>query len=112
LWLEAIFGGEAGGVMAALSPLVSRRPPTRVVSIEFGMEGRRRWARIPEVLDIEVEGIEGRDGTESWIDNVKHFVSARLAAAKATRGTYRDHGFDWDNGGRNAHYASFAWQGP
>ncbi len=64
------------------------------------------------VLDIEVEGVEGRDGTESWFDNVKHFVSPRISAAKAIRGTYRDHGLDWDNCGRNAHYAGFAWQGP
>jgi hypothetical protein len=110
--LEAVFGGEAGGAMGGISALVSERLPTRVVAIEFGLEGRRRWARIPDVLDIEVEGVEGRDGTESWFDNVKHFVSPRLSAAKAIRGSYRDHGLEWDNSGRNAHYSAFTWQGP
>ena len=67
-------------------------------------------ARIPDVL--EVEGVEGPDGTGSWFDNVKHFVSPRLSSAKAIRETYRDLGLDWANGGRDAHYSVFAWQSP
>lgn len=111
--LEKIFSGQAGGVMARLAALTGTRLPTRIVSIEFGKEGRRRWARIPGVLDVEIEGIEGRDGqSEVWLDNVKHFVSRRLAAAKATRSSYRDHGFTWNNTGRNGHYSSFEWRGP
>jgi hypothetical protein len=111
--LEAIFSGAAGGVMARMSTLVGTRLPTRVVDIEFGKEGRRRWARIPGVLDVEIEGIEGRaPGSETWIDNVRHFVSGRLAAARATRSSYRDHGWTWSHVGRNGHYASFDWTGP
>jgi hypothetical protein len=111
--LEAIFSGRAGGVMARLSALVTERKPTRVVPIEVGQDGRRRWARIPGVLDVEIEGIEGRQpGTESWIDNVRHFASSRLAAARATRSSYRDHGWTWDNVGRNGHYSAFEWSGP
>jgi hypothetical protein len=111
--LERIFGGTAGGVMARVTSLVSTRLSTRVVPIQFGLAGRRRWAHIPRVLDVEIEGIEGRQpGTESWIDNVKHFVSSRLAAARATRCSYQDHGLTWNNTGRNGHYASFEWTGP
>lgn len=113
--LEEIFSGQAGGPLGRVSAIVTRRLPTRTASIEFGKEGRRRWAKIGggKVLDCELEGIEGRPpGTESWIDNVRHPVSSRLAAARATRGTYRDHAFAWDNSGRNGHYSSFAWSGP
>lgn len=111
--LERIFTGRSGGVMARVSAAVAEWLPTRVLPIEFGREGRRRWARIADVLDIEVEGVEGSEpGTESWIDNVRHFVSRRLAAARAIRGTYRDHGWDWNSAGRNGHYASFEWRGP
>jgi hypothetical protein len=111
--LEGIFSGKAGGVMAHIAAAVAEWLPTRVVPIEFGIEGRRRWARIPDVLDIEIEGIQGgTPDSESWIDNVRHFVSRRLAAARASRGTYRDHGWDWNNAGRNGHYASFDWRGP
>lgn len=111
--LERIFTGKAGGVMARIAAAASEWLPTRVVPIEFGLDGRRRWARIPDVLDVEIEGVEGATpGTESWIDNVRHFVSRRLAAARASRGGYRDHGWDWNNAGRNGHYASFDWRGP
>lgn len=111
--LESIFTGQAGGVMARLALLTGKRLPTRVVPIEFGEEGRRRWARIPGLLDVEIEGVEGRDGnSEVWLENVKHFVSRRLAAAKATRSSYRDHGFAWNHTGRNGHYSAFEWNGP
>jgi hypothetical protein len=111
--LEEIFTGKAGGVLGAIGTLVTRWLPTHVVPIEFGMEGKRRWARIPGVLDIEIEGIDGRQpGTEAWIDNVRHPVSSRLAAARAVRSSYTDHGFAWSNSGRNGHYSSFAWSGP
>lgn len=112
--LDEIFSGQAGGPLGRMSAIVTQRMPTRTVAIEFGKDGRRRWARIGGgVLDCELEGIEGRQpDTESWIDNVKHPVSSRLAAARATRGTFRDHAFTWDNTGRNGHYSSFVWTGP
>jgi len=112
--LEAIFSGQAGGPLGRMSAIVTHRLPTRTAPIEFGKDGRRRWARIGGgVLECELEGIEGRQpGSESWIDNVKHPVSSRLAAARAARGTYRDHAFSWDNAGRNGHYSSFVWAGP
>src|SRR2546427_8532336 len=109
--LESIFAGRAGGVMANIAALVTTWLPTRTVAIHFAKQGRKRSARIPGVLDVEIEGIEGRDGSEVWIDKVRHFVSSRLAAARATRSTYTDHGFDWSNVGRNGHYSAFDWSG-
>lgn len=107
--LETIFAGRAGGPMAFVAGNVTTWLPARVAPIDFGKDGRRRWARIPGVLDVEIEGIEGRDGAETWIENVRHFVASRLAAARATRSSYRDHGLTLDNTGRNGHYAAFAW---
>ena len=110
--LESIFTGRAGGVMGGVARLITTWLPTRAVPIEFAKDGRRRSAKIPGVLDVEIEGIEGRDGrSEVWLDNVKHFVSSRLAAARATRSSYQDHGFAWNNTGRNGHYAPFEWSG-
>ena len=109
--LESIFAGRAGGVMANIAALVTTWLPTRTVAIHFAKQGRKRSARIPGVLDVEIEGIEGRDGSEVWIDKVRHFVSSRLAAARATRSTYTDHGFNWSNVGRNGHYSAFDWNG-
>jgi hypothetical protein len=110
--LETIFTGRAGGVMAGIAALVTTWHPTRVVPIEFAKQGRTRSARIPGVLDVEIEGLEGRNGGEVWIDNVRHFVSSRLAAARATRSTYRDHGLTWSHVGLNGHYSAFEWSAP
>lgn len=111
--LENIFTGKAGGPTGRIAAAVDEWLPTRTVRIEFGKEGRRRWARIREVLDVEVEGVEGAEpGTEPWIDNVRHLVARRIAAARTKHGTYRDHGWNWDSAGKNAHYASFSWTGP
>jgi hypothetical protein len=111
--LEAIFGGETGGPPGRLAALVATRLPTRSVPIRFEKDGRRRRALISGVLDIEIEGLAGADGTgEVWLDNVRHLVARRLAIARATRSAYRDHGFHWNNTGRNGHYAPFTWTGP
>jgi hypothetical protein len=111
--LEAIFGGAAGGPLGRLGALVTTRLPARVVPIRFERDGRHRRALIPGVLDLEIEGLAGADGAgEVWLDNVRHFVSRRLAIARATRSSYRDHGVSWNNTGRNGHYAPFAWTGP
>jgi len=69
----------------------------------------------PAVLadSIEIEGIEGRrPGSETWIDKVRHPVLSRLAAARATRMSNRDHDLAWNNTGRNGHYSEFVWTGP
>lgn len=110
--LERVFGGHAGGPMARFGAAASTRLPTEVAEIRFAKDGRRRRAEIPGVLEIEVEGIEGRDGNESWLDNVLHPVSSRLAIARAVKGLFKGGPFDWNNTDRNAHYASFAWSGP
>jgi hypothetical protein len=81
-----------------------------VVAIRFEKDGTRRRARIPDVLDVEIEGLPGADRVgEVWIDNVRHFAASRLALARATRSSYRDHGLAWDHTGRNGHYAPFHW---
>lgn len=110
--LEEIFTGRAGGNLAGIGAATAEWLPTRTAAITFEADGLRRSASIPDLLDIEIEGVAGADGGPSWIDNVKHFVSRRLAAAKTLRCIYTGHGEPWDNAGRNAHYARFDWTGP
>src|SRR5439155_1387326 len=47
--LEQIFTGRAGGIPGVIWTLAGKRLPTRAAPIEFGKEGRRRWARIGDV---------------------------------------------------------------
>lgn len=110
---ERIFSGESGGAVGRFfGPLIGHRLPDRIVSMEIGRDGTRGWARIPGILDVEYEAIEGWDGSASWLDNLRHFVSRRLYTARSTLSSFRDHGFEWDNAGRNAYYATFEWSGP
>jgi hypothetical protein len=111
--LEAVFGGAAGGPLGVLRVLATTRLPTRVAAISFEASGTRRRAAIPGVLDLEVEGLAGRErGREVWIDNVRHFAAPRLALARATRSRYHDHGLRLEHAGKNAHYAPIRWSGP
>jgi hypothetical protein len=110
---ERIFSGESGGAVGRFfGPLIKDRLPNRVVQMELGRDGRNGWAKIPGILDVEYEGIEGSDGSASWLDNLRHFVSRRLYTCRSTRSTFSDHGLDWNNAGRNAYYANFEWSGP
>jgi hypothetical protein len=60
-----------------------------------------------------VEGLQARGQQEVLtLTNTAHPVSASLALAHGTQSTYTDHGMQWDNTGKNAHYAAFHWQWP
>ena len=111
--LEGIFSGQVGGPMAAIAPLITNFLGVKFVPIEYRSEGKKRGGSIPDILDMEVEAITGADSEEPiWIDNAPHPASTRLAVARSTKGKYTDHGFNWDNTGKNGHYATIEWAGP
>ena len=111
--LEAIFTGAAGGPLGRIRRLITRNLGVKSLPISYSIDGNTRRVTIPDVLEMNVEGITGANRTEpAWLDNVQHPVNSRLAAAQGTATTYRDHGFTWDNTGKNGHYAPFDWKGP
>jgi hypothetical protein len=107
--LEAILSGQAGGPLARLAPLIATRLPTRALPISITVDGQRRRLMIPDIADITVEGIIGAGKQEVWLDNVAHFASRRLAAARGAVSRFRDHRFSFDNTGRNGHYSAIEW---
>jgi hypothetical protein len=110
--LEAICSGQAGGPLGRFAPLITKRLPTQAVPITMAIEGKTRRVEVPGIMDVAVEGIIGVGDQEVWLDNVGHFASRRLAAARGTTSRYRDHAFTFDNTGRNGHYAPIRWSGP
>src|SRR5438067_2339225 len=52
--LGAIFGGAAGGPMAGLAPLIGTNLGVKTVPIEYRNEGRRRSARVPNILNATI----------------------------------------------------------
>jgi len=80
-------------------------------------DGRKRTARMGSIMDFNIEAFAGAvDESEPvWIDNVAHPMAQdgrKLSLARGTHSVYRDHGMEWDNTGKNGHYASFVWKGP
>ena len=112
--LNRILSGEIGGPMAAWMSLTTNPKETRYVDIEFRAQGMDRRVTIPGVMDFHIQGIRAGRGrrTPLRLTNTGHPVSATLALARGMDCTYTDHGMEWDNTGKNGHYANFQWSWP
>lgn len=111
--LSQILSGTMGGPMERFMRLTGQFLGTRYVPMTYTIEGKTRRVAIPQVIDFHVEGIQARGQQEPLtLTNTAHPVSASLALARGTQSTYTDHGMQWDNTGKNAHYAAFRWQWP
>jgi hypothetical protein len=112
--LATIAGGQAGGPMANLAPLIGDFRGMEVAPIEFHAEGMNWSVSIPGVLDEAVEGVPGASADEPlYLDNTIHPANSRVALAKAVRSHLHGLGFDWDqtDGRNNGHFAPFDWRG-
>ena len=80
--------------------------------IQFGVDGKRRWLRIPNSLELEIEGLAGSDPSrESLIINPAIAVAPGFdpVISHSTKHTYHDHGLGWDNSNKNAFYSKFSY---
>jgi hypothetical protein len=108
--LGAIFGGAAGGPLAALAPLITDPREPKIVPIIYESEGKQRRVRIPDILDSTVQAVPGGGNPEEpVVKRNAHPLFPELVQAYGVRTTYTDHDFVWDNSGKNADYASFTW---
>lgn len=82
------------------------------VAIEFGIDGKRRWLRIKDLLQLQIEGVEGADSNqESLIVNPPFSAvpGSNLVVARSSKYAYNDHGMQWDNSGKNGFYCKFSY---
>jgi hypothetical protein len=107
--LAEIFTGAAGGPLAALAPLMSKKLAARAVPISFASDDDTRKLSIPGVTEITVEGVRGAGGKTVWLENVAHFANRRLAAARGILSHFKDQGLSFNNTGRNGHFAPVSW---
>lgn len=110
--LGRIFSGQAGGFLANVAALVGEVLGVRPAPIHFEADGRKRRLRIPAALDLEMEGVQGGDpDRESKVTNPALYGAAGFdpVIARSNRYTFKDHGFEWDNSGKNAFYSRFAY---
>jgi hypothetical protein len=86
--LVGVFGGQLGGPMAGLAPLVGEMLGVERVKIEVEDNGVRHSVRIGDVIDFEIEdivpfGVE--TGRPVRFDGMFHPVASDLTIAEARR---------------------------
>jgi len=113
--ITAIASGQAGGPLAALTPLIGEFRGVERHPIRFELNGSRRAVIIRGILEQEVEGVPSVSAAGEClaIDNTFHPANRRLNLATAVRNLIACFGIRWEDSGsqRNGHFASFAWSG-
>lgn len=113
--LGTIISGQAGGPPKLVGEMIpiARFLGVKQVPIEIKKEGLKRSVVIDGIADIEIEAYKGADGENPVVlTNVAHpfAYNHTLPLASATRSSFRDYDFDWDNTGRDAHFSPFEWR--
>ena len=108
--LTAVFGGQKGGPMAGLAPLIGELLGVERAAIEVVEEGLRHSVRIGDAIDFEVEdivpfGIE--TGEPVRITGMFHPVASELTAAEATRSRINAFGIEYE--GKTGLSSAFSW---
>jgi hypothetical protein len=109
--LTAVFGGQLGGPMAALGPLVGEMLGVERVPIEVVDDGLRHSVRIGESIDFEIEdivpfGVE--TGQPVRFQGMFHPVGSDLTIAEATRSNINAFGIEYE-GKTGLSKSDFSW---
>ena len=111
--LGAVFGGQLGGPMEALGPLVGENLGVERAPIEVREDGLRHSVRIGNAVDFEVEdvvpfGVES--GEPARVTGIFHPGGSELTIAKATRSNISAFGIEYE-GKAGFSSSHFAWAG-
>jgi len=108
--LTAVFGGQLGGPMAGLAPLIGEVLGVERASIEVVEEGLSHSVRIGDAIDFEVEdivpfGIE--TGEPAKLTGIFYPVASELTAAEAKRSKISAFGIAYE--GKTGFSSAFSW---
>jgi len=109
--LGAVFGGQLGGPMEALAPLVSENLGVERAPIEVREDGLRHSVRIGDAIDFEVEdvvpfGVES--GEPARLSGIFHPAGSELTIARATRSRISAFGIEYE-GKAGFSSSAFSW---
>jgi hypothetical protein len=109
--LTRVFGGQLGGPMAALAPLVGEMLGVERAAIEVQDDGVRHSVRIGDAIDFEIEdivpfGIE--TGEPIRFAGMFHPVASDLTIAEATRSRINAFGIEYE-GKTGLSTSEFSW---
>jgi hypothetical protein len=109
--LGAVFGGQLGGPMEALGPLVSENLGMERAPIEVREEGLRHSVKIGDAVDFEIEdvvpfGVES--GEPARLSGIFHPAGSELTISRATRSRIAAFGIEYE--GKSGFSTSrFSW---
>ena len=112
--LTQIFAGQAGGHFAVVGGHIGEVLGVKRAAIEYQAEGKRRSLRIPDIAEVEIEGLEGGGGADVKISGNPFGIvpGEPMVVGRSTHFSYHDHGMDWEISSKNGFYSSFAYEGP
>jgi hypothetical protein len=109
--LVQVFGGQLGGPMAALAPLIGEMLGVERAPIEVVHDGLRHSVRVGDAIDFEIEDIVPfgvQDGTPVRFDGMFHPVGSDLTMAEAKRTQINAFGIQYE-GKTGLSKSGFAW---
>ena len=109
--LGAVFGGQLGGPMAALAPLVSENLGVERAPIEVREDGLRHSVRIGDAIDFEIEDVVPfgvQSGEPARLSGIFHPVGSELTIAKAARSRISAFGIEYE-GKAGFSSSHFSW---
>jgi hypothetical protein len=109
--LVKVFGGQLGGPMAALAPLVGEIVGVERAAIEVTDDGVLHSVRVGDTIDFEIEdvvpfGVES--GQPIKFDGMFHPVGPDLTMAEAKRSRINAFGIEYE-GKTGLSYSEFSW---
>jgi hypothetical protein len=109
--LVGVFGGQLGGPMAGLAPLVGEMLGVERAPIEVQHDGLRHSVRVGDAIDFEIEdivpfGVE--NGRPIRFDGMFHPVAPDLTMAEAKRTRINAFGIEYE-GKTGVSKSEFSW---
>jgi hypothetical protein len=112
--LGAVFGGQMGGPMEALGPLLGEMLGVERMPMEFSSEDGQHRFRAGDAAQMEVEdivpfGVE--TGEPAALTGINHPAGSTLTIARATSSQVNVLGLQFSHPGQSGFSAPFAWSG-
>jgi hypothetical protein len=109
--LGAVFGGQLGGPMEALGPLVGENLGVERAAIDVTEDGLLHSVKIGDSIDFEIEDVVSfgvESGEPARLVGIFHPAGSELTIAKATRSRINAFGIEYE--GKSAFSSSqFSW---
>jgi hypothetical protein len=110
--LGAVFGGELGGPMEALGPLVGEMLGSEKVPMEFSSDGGTHRLKVGDDTEVEVQDIVSwgkENGEPAKLTGIFHPAGDTLTVSKASTSHVSAFGLDFSNEAKSGFSSRFSW---